>query len=554
MLYRIFNVVFAALLFGVLILAVFINRNTHFEFRWYLLLAAAACGIVASFGLSLLFQLMAKPSKLVEIIVVALVLALYFALQMVVGWQVRTLPGQSWDYGVVYSFAQDFVVNGRLPDLYFAYFPNNAGLYTFLCGLFGLLSLFGVGDFFIATMVVNALAIDLSLLLLYFCGRRLFGTLYALLLLFGSLCMLPFLLYTPILYTDTLSLPFPIAAVLLWLTARSRWREGSFKGAMGRFCALSALCAVGAQFKVTVLIVWIAAAIDLLLLVTGRGRWKVLLAGLGVAAVLYGGLYVGLRHSPLLPRYDYDRDGIPFTQWIMMGLGGEGGYQNSDYVMVLEQEGKDARGDLIAGEIGRRLSDYGVLGTVKHLLVKLSYTFGDGTYDAAGRLDLNAMQAGPLHEWFVFSGRYFAFTAYIAFALEAALLFWAAVGSLKAVIRENNALTFVRVAVFGLVLFLLLWETISRYLIHFLPLFLLCSLEALPRPSARVERAFEREQPGEAPEPEPASEPKPGPEPPVSADEAQEAEEMRLAVQSAIEQKKAAGPQSEGERALWDML
>ena len=83
----------------------------------------------------------------------------------------------------------------------------------------------------------------------------------------------------------------------------------------------------------------------------------------------------------------------------------------------------------------------------------------------------------------------------IYFAGAAAILFWMAMAALRSFIRRNEALAFLRVAVFGLVLFLLVWETQARYLVSFLPIFLLCAVEAGPRPKGVEQKpdAFEEE-------------------------------------------------------------
>ncbi|MDL2252825.1 hypothetical protein LJC49_01965 [Ruminococcaceae bacterium OttesenSCG-928-I18] len=483
-LYRIFNIAFAALFFGILALTLFFNTNSFYSFRWYWLLCAAAGGVLITLFVYWLFTLFPDPGKRAERILVPVLLVLFVAVQVVVGWQVRVDTDNSWDYGVVFNYASDYALSGTLPDDYFLYFPNNAALYTILCGFFSLLHLLGIWDFLIPTMVLNIAAITAAVALLYFVCRRLFGVRQGLFLLLACFVTAPFILYAPILYSDTLTLPIPIGIVLLWLKTRTEWRQGRTKGVYIRFLLISLLAAAGALFKVTVLIVWIAVALDLLIFLCGKGRLRLLLAGLALLLVVYLGGSFAVRYSPLLPAYNYAKDGLPASHWVMMGLSGNGGYNDDDYQLVLAQEGRAARSDFVAGEIGSRIAEKGPLGLLQHLGTKLSYTFGDGTYTAAGKLDQSASNPGLLHEVLVHSGEYFGVFAYLTFGLEAALLFWMALAAVRSFRRRNEALTFVRIAVFGLVLFLLLWETRARYLINFLPLFLLLAMEMGPRPAA----------------------------------------------------------------------
>lgn len=486
-LYRIFGIVFAAVFGVVVLLCVLMNTNTFAEYTWYWLLLAAVGGVLAAFAVSRLWNLLPALSRRGEVVAVVVLFVAYAALQAFVGWKLRVQPTATWDFGLVYTYASDYVLNGVLPDDYFLRCMNNTGLYALFCGFFSLLKLMGVTDFTTPAFVLNLLAIDGALVLLYFCGRRMFGAKRAIFLLLCAFFTLPFIAYVPVYYTDTLTLPFPIAAVLMWLHARAHWREGRTKRAWGLFLAVSALCAVGALLKMTVIIVWVAIVLDLLILLCGKGRLLMLLAGLAVTVGIAVGGTFGLRYIPMLPRYDYDK-GMPLTLWVLMGLEGDGGYDDDSFQLALTKETKTERAELISAHIGDRLYKLGPLGTVVHAGRKLSYTFGDGTYFAASKLDRSPATPGGLHEFFVYTGRWFGVTAYVSFAIEAAMLVWMVVAAVKSLGRKNNALTFVRVALFGLLLFLLVWETRSRYLVNYLPLFLLCAAEAAPMPRLAVQR------------------------------------------------------------------
>ncbi len=489
--YKVFNVLFAVLFAGTVVLTVFFNLDTFFAFSWYWLLLAAVLGCLLYYLLGRLFSMLPPPSRAAEVAIMAVVLAAYAALQGYFGWTMRVAPGDSWDFGIVHTAARDYVLDGTLNESYFRLFPNNIGIYTLLCGYFSFLHLFGVTDFTLPSIILNILAIDGALVMLYLCGRRLFGVQKAFFLAFTAVATLPFLTYTPIAYTDTLTLPFPVGAVLLWLSARAHWRAGAVKKAVVRLCIIGLMAALGALLKMTVLIIFIAILCDLLFLLRGKGRVRALLAAVAItAAVLAGGSFA-LRHSPLVPLPDKD-DTIPAAHWVMMGLRDVGGYSEEDYQATLSYPDTEARQAFAEREIVQRLARMGPLGFLKHLAVKMSYTFGDGTYTAPYKLNQGARAVAPGHNFFIADRYGFQYIAYYSFAVEAAMLFWLAIASVKAFIRKNDALGFVRIALFGLTLFLMLWETRARYLVNFLPLFLLCAAEAIPTPFAhrrRVARA-----------------------------------------------------------------
>ncbi|MDL2327790.1 hypothetical protein LJC64_03955, partial [Ruminococcaceae bacterium OttesenSCG-928-A11] len=382
-LYRVFNIAFAVVFFAVVVLAVFMNPNVAYYYLWYGLLGALAAGAVVAFGASRLFMLIKKtPKKGTEIAVVAGLMVLLGLVQAYFIWGLLPQPAALDDFGAVYTSAADYALGGGLPGDYFLVNPTHTGTYTLLAGFFSLLAQFGVTDFALPSAILNALAIDGAVLMLYFCGRRLWSSRRAIFLLAVAAGSVPLLLYTPVAYSYTLALPFVTGILLLWLKARAAWRGGSLRGAVVRFCVLSALAGAGALLKATVLVIWLAVVLDLLLLLSGKGRLRLLLAGLGCTALIFVGGTIGLRHTPLMPAYDQN-DGFPLRGFVLMGLDGDGGYSAEDLELVMAQEGSRARATFINAEIAQRLGDLGFGGVMEHLGYKIGYTFGDGTGGAA---------------------------------------------------------------------------------------------------------------------------------------------------------------------------
>ncbi len=485
--YLIFNCVFAALFAGIFLLIILNNTHTQMAVWLPWLILSAVVGILFVLLVSRLFLMMPAPGKRAEVTTVIIVFVLLIAVQAVVGWLLRVDPAQSPAYGPVYTYAQEFVLNGTKPGEYFVYNPTDAPYYVILTSFFSLLRMFGVTNFVLPSLILNIILIDIGLLQLYLCARSLFGAKRAIFLLAMYFFTLPLLLYVPILSAETLALPFVTTVVYEWMLARRTWREGHVGDAARRFLLLSAFAALGSLFRTAVLIVWIAVAIDLLVLLAGKARVRIALGGLGLLLVVIVVCNWFVHSNKSLPRYDFD-SGIPVTEKMMAGLDGYGTYNEEDFNATLAQPDRAARRDYNLEEMGARLGDMGVLGVLGHLGDKLAYTFEDGTDYASLILDRGAIQPGVLQTYVGYYGDNYMVVGYVAFALQAALLFWVTVGAVKAVIRRNEALTFVRVTLFGLVLFLMIFETSSQALVTFMPLFLLCALEASPIVRAPVTR------------------------------------------------------------------
>ena len=488
--YRVVNVVFAALFFGVVLLSVFNNQSTAFAHSTPLLLLSAVLGVGVVFGASRLFSRLPTPGKIAEIISVCVGMVLFAALCFVVSFSLSGTPDPASDFGMVYSRAAAYATNGSLPDNYFLYYPTQQGFYVLLCGIFSFLKLLGVTNFLVPLVVINTVAVCGAVLLMYFCARRLFGVKKALFILVGAFFTVPFLLSGAVAYTYTITLPVPVAVMLLWMKTRGYWRNGESKKAILYFMLLSGIAAVGALLKLTVLVIYLAVLLDLLILLVGRGKLKMMGAGVGVcvAVFLLGTLLIKI--SPALPNYNTEADAIPLTSWIMMGLSENGADNQADLDLILHRPNKDARDAFVSQEIADRFGDYMPFGIFTHFGNKLAYTFGDPTLGLAQQLGTGTT---GLRGLFLPGGSGFAGLCYAAFGLQMAVLVWAAVAAAKSLYRKNDALTFARLAMLGLLVFLLLWKTEPGEIVTFVPVFLLCGLEASPAPMLALQKKRARE-------------------------------------------------------------
>ena len=72
---------------------------------------------------------------------------------------------------------------------------------------------------------------------------------------------------------------------------------------------------------------------------------------------------------------------IPYSHWIMMGLNGDGGYNDNDALYTQSFPNIDEKKAATVSEIKKRISDYGFTGLINHLTNKAVHnTWGDGTY------------------------------------------------------------------------------------------------------------------------------------------------------------------------------
>jgi len=385
---------------------------------------------------------------------------------------------ESWDMGVVFNAAQYYVNNGTF-DMskydYFLWFPNNSPLYNIFIIIFKVFGLLGITNIQLALNIFNAMLLLSSVWFIeksvqLFAGKEYTG---AGIMLCIVLC--PFSLYAVLAYTDTFSMVFLSSALYFYVRALSG--NGNYYINLGIF---SILIAFGSSLKVSVLILAIAAVIDLLL--NTKNLKQTAISLVLVFVISFGGFSsfkFAHEHSPFLPEYDYNYT-IPYTHWIMMGLNGLGGYCDDDYQLItLKHPDVQTRQQANIDEIKNRIATKGPIGMIHHIANKLSYIYSDGTFTACYKLDRAAVSACELHNYVLYLGNRFYYLGYCSLAIFMSMLCLLVLGLFTSIKRKDNSSLMPAISLVGVTIFLLLWEARARYILNFLPLFILMTVHGI---------------------------------------------------------------------------
>ncbi len=276
--------------------------------------------------------------------------------------------------------------------------------------------------------------------------------------------------YCCVFYTDTLSMPFVICAAYLTLKA--------VKSSGVRFAAHisgAALCiGVGYSIKGSVAVVLVASVIYMLF----KGGIKKALALFAVSLIAFAAVNASVKSvmyaSGTVSEESVERYGFPMTHWIMMGLKDRGGYDEEMFRYTYGIESKEARNEAAKEKIRETIADYGVTGMAKHAAIKLFYTWRGGQY-------LSTIQFSNADDTAVtklFSG---GLAVVIPnYVLQCALILYVMLSFISSAINRRTDGTFLlRLSVFGLSVFLMIWETRSRYLINMLPFMYIIMIEGV---------------------------------------------------------------------------
>lgn len=411
---------------------------------------------------------------------------LYAAAFSAMAWLLAEVP--IMDQEVVLRTLSDLLDNGRFGvwSGYYIVCNNNLGLalvlggWYWLAGLVGFepdSTLMGVAP----GIALNVLALLFSVALLCLLARRVLKTNAAVALVF-VLCaaFAPFWLYSPCFYSDTLSMPFGLLALL----AFEAWQREE-RRARRLLLAAGAGAAVffGYAVKGSVAVLAVALAIQFFLRAKPRRALAALAAMLAAFGLLAGGYRLWQR-AWLIDWTEEEALGLPIQLWFCYGSHDDGNYSQADYEAAMTVDTIAERKELLNARIAANYASYSPLELAEFMTRKAAITWGDGLYNAEEFL-ATPQRANWTHT-FILEGQpgYMPLVYYCqAYLYMMQLLVLAC--AVRAVRRPvAGPVMLAGVSVTGLILFLSLWETKARYAFNFTPLLLLLAAAALMPPAA----------------------------------------------------------------------
>lgn len=410
-------------------------------------------------------------------------------LQLGAGYCLAVEP--SWDFGGVYLSAWDYVNHGRIitHKHYFERFPNNTGLLLWEIGLFRLLRLAGIQSpvaFGAAGVAMNIFSIDLAILFTVLFARRVWGRAQAVTVLLLCVLFTPYLLYSPIFYTDSMSLPFITIPLYLF----QRYTQSTARWSRVVLCiSIGLLLAFGTKVKGNVAVLLIAFCVYEAFCFGFRRLAAFFLA---VCVPFSGFLYLFERQVQamgIIRRENVERFQFPTEYWLYMGLHEAGGFHQEDFDLMYRLENRTQRQKTAREGIVRRAAELGFGGMLGHLTQKAAFLFGDGAYFIHIQLQKKPLRQRELLRFL--SGPGYG-TIACSYHTAVLILVLIQLGFELRRRRKFTMITLLYTAYFGLTLFLMVWEARSRYLLNFSPILLLLAGSALPVLAEQLRRRIRR--------------------------------------------------------------
>lgn len=350
---------------------------------------------------------------------------------------------------------------------YFSKYPNQIPLLIFVYGFTKIGSIFGTTNVLLMGTIFNAIFMALTGYFIYLIGKELKSPKAGLLALIFMIINPIFYLYSSYFYTDTLCMPFGVIG--LYLIIKSIKTNNTISKIV--LAILSGFFFfIGLKIRIVVAILLIAVCIYILINKQITSKLKIYLA-------LLIGLVIGILGFKLAYNYfeiDLDENAaFPITHWLMMGLNEEytGGYNASDHDITFNEPTKEEKIEKNIEEIKTRLKDLGIIGVLKLETFKTTRTWSSGNYGVYAKLN-NTSDGVGIYEYLGGYGNTNIFMKYSLQILKTYISFMVLLGIYQIIKKKNaeyNFDTVIYIALFGAILFYLIWEAAQRYSLSFLP-------------------------------------------------------------------------------------
>lgn len=491
------SILFAIMMVVVLLSVIFADGG-YFSMNNSNLFLSICIGVAFALGVFLLYhKLFRKTSEISrkwEIIIVVSAIVIFLILGIVVIFTLRVKPG--WDFGHIYNAALNLANHGDFGEAYT--YISNFPFQLFLVGMFSIVIKLtsGILPASDALIYLNLLFILMTIGLFYLIIRKMFDVKKAIFSLFMFIVFSPIILYTPIFYSDTISMFFVMLCFYLALFLCDEAITIRKRIILSLLFGLSLLC--GFEIKATVLILAIAVLLFVLFIKKKVSVKNATISIVCVATVFLPLSYLISTKSQQLTNRDME---IPKTHWVMMGLRNYGGFNMEDYSEItfkaLDEGRQQELKDIHIEEIKNRLGNYGVFGYLNFLTKKLSYTWGDGTYYVSDKLSREPSNPDSwIYKFVAKDGEYFQIYSTFMNGMQFMLLLVICIGALLTV-KDRSEFAIIKLAIMGVIIFFLLWEARSRYLINYLPLLFVLFVYSLDNISICVQRFSQLRSEGE---------------------------------------------------------
>lgn len=339
---------------------------------------------------------------------------------------------------------------------YFSIYPNNKFLLIVLYNIQKINPCSG----HILFCITSSFCITIMTLFTYKTVKRISDINRAILSLFICVFSPIFYLYVSYYYTDILMLP--IASILIYLIVKIKDEENINKNIIyGMLIGVTSI--IG--YKIRAVSIFLLIAYFIYLLISEK-LTNILKKSIPIILTcIITIICINNIENNFFTNNDFNKE-FPMTHWVMMGLNKNhrGYYNQDDYNLSISAKNVDDRIDLNINEIKNRVLKLGPSGIFKLSISKLVSVWSKGDYSYQKYLDL-VKDYNTSYQYLLEDKN--IVINYILQISKISILVLSIISLYK--IFKSNKKSILTIAIFGAILFYLIWEVCPRYGLSFLP-------------------------------------------------------------------------------------
>lgn len=409
----------------------------------------------------------------------------------IVGYKMLSM--QHTDLGTVYDSAWEIVNEGMVNTIYtgkeqhawvfegsnndyFVHYHNNIPILAMLSGFYKIISNFELSA---EDLLSNYLSVLLNIVFIMsaiifgmLTARNLFGNKGMRVYLLVSVLFVPYYINACRFYTDTLSLPF--VSLTCWIYTV---KEDRFKWPFLKYGLLGMVLGFGILMKGSVVILFVAVCMHLVLNDIKNIRYVLVTAAMVIGIGAAWNIYI--QNCSWIDMSDNDALECPPTHYLMMGINRDsfGNFSLAD-VNFTEQYGSKAEKEKAnIDKIKQRIVGFGTLNELfEYEFSKAANTWFDGQYMQDEHISWG-IKKGKIYDWLIggrkYNGLFKIYTQVYTYIMHIFVI----AGALLSIKKPKaDYAMFLRLTMLGVILFFMLWESKSRYILNFTPVFMLAAI------------------------------------------------------------------------------
>ena len=501
-------IIFSILFAVALINAIFFNKTVGINYNIIFMLVGTIIIYIIMSVFYYLYKknnksfLERKPKKTDYFLVVTIIFFIQFILAKF------TYARYGWDCGKVISDVYGLINSGKFEFLYYAQYPNNIGIFIIIKNVIEIAKYFVdvqiIYNCFLSAMIFNIIMVDIASIFTFLTIKKVIGNKSAYLSLIFIFPLMLFSPYINIPYTDTISMVFPIIILYLYICIKELPKERIKKYILSFL--LGMLMLIGIFIKPTVIIMPIAIIIIGILNLNKEKIKNIVysiivmiffIMGCGISYLGYN-IQKNQIFGELISKQAQEDFKRSYTHFLMMGMQERqndvigdgknqtlyGTYNVQDDLNTYSIKGYKEKQEYNLKIIKERLKNFGIIGYIKFLYNKANWILSDGTfyygYEGTWIVDgyQNKNKVAKIVQKFITvdSKAYKYITANIMQISWLIILLGLMLSYSK---EKNEYLDIGKLAIIGIILFILIFEGRARYLVNYIPIFIFIGVDGL---------------------------------------------------------------------------